>query len=550
MKAQPQAAPIDVGEVKILDVALIKGSIDNVRKTMDKAALEEMTASIRTQGVLQPLLVREVKDKSQPYEVVDGNRRLLCCTPAGVVKVPVIVRVMTDEQMAEAQLVTVLQREDLSGLDEAKAYKKLIDDHKYDVRAVAAKIGRTPGYVYACFRLLRLSPAWLKALAAGEVTEHVAAVVAALIDDHATQDKLMEQEGWELRNDRHDAASIRKVIQTRYMLDLKKAPWKLDDAQLVAAAGACGSCAKRSQAQGDLLGVSGEDNHCMDSACWAQKLKAHNVQLVAKLKADGREVLEGPAAEKAIKASGDSKSDLVVLDSSPHWWHYGGSLREALKGKKVPVVAVAVDSKGIMRELVERKAFLAAVPKQGGFGAQGAAGRTGPLSAKEKAERKARLLDLKATAAAWPKAHELVVQKLVAKGATLAMFKAFAHLITEHHLDFHNTRGPVERLQVKTSGGGYGSTVSKSLAGYLAKATSEKDVLRIIWHTALGPGLYDTHLTPHGEEAFKLAGVDWKALKAVEGKAITAARAAKEAAAAPATKRVKLVGAKPSKKKG
>jgi ParB/RepB/Spo0J family partition protein len=526
-QASPAGPVPEPGKVLMLKIDELHEDPNNTRKTVDKDEEAELAASIRTQGILQPLLVRSRPGHPDGYQVVDGNRRLRAARAGGLKVIPCLHRGMTDADVKEAQLVTVLQRAELAGLEEAEAYKELIDKHGYDVRTLAAKIGRSPAYVYGCFRLLKLSPKWKKALKAGEVSEAVVAVVAQLIEDHATQEALYEDMRWELDDPDLDATSMREVITRKWMLDLKKAPWNLNDAQLVAAAGACGSCPKRSQAQGDLLGDTGKNNFCMDSTCFKGKQEAHAALTVKRARAEGKTVLTGDEAEKAIKEAKDSsKSELVILDSSPNWWAESGNLREALKGKKVPVAVYAQGKSGQLQELVTRKEFYEALPKRSkieNLHGTGGQPRAGKLSAKEKAERRARLLDLKAKAAAWPKAVDMVVSKLSAKGVNLAMMKFMAHIFIKHHGDHHLVNEPGKRMGIKSDSYSYKNAV----ANHLGKAKTEKEVLAVIWNTALGAGLWDTSLTDAGKELFSLAGVDWKAMKSAEAKAITAAREAK-----------------------
>lgn len=138
-----------------LPLAEIIESKTNPRRAMNKAALDELTESVRRVGVVQPVLVRPLP--GGPYELVAGHRRLAAARAAGLTEIPVTVRDLTDTEGLEIQLVENLQRADLHALEEAEGYRRLTAVAKESVPAIAARVGKSFQYVYDRLRLNELT---------------------------------------------------------------------------------------------------------------------------------------------------------------------------------------------------------------------------------------------------------------------------------------------------------------------------------------------------------------------------------------------------------
>lgn len=123
------------------------------RTRFDEARLEELAKSIRANGVVQPLLVRR---KGTSYELIAGERRWRAAQLAGLTHVPVVVRNVPDEKVLELALIENIQREDLNPIEEAQAYKKLIDSIGLTQESLAERVGRDRSYITNFLRLLRL----------------------------------------------------------------------------------------------------------------------------------------------------------------------------------------------------------------------------------------------------------------------------------------------------------------------------------------------------------------------------------------------------------
>ncbi|MFG6113620.1 ParB/RepB/Spo0J family partition protein [Halobacillus sp. MO56] len=123
------------------------------RKRFDSKAIQELQASIEEHGILQPLIVRK---SIKGYEIVVGERRYRAAKAAGLAKVPAVIRELTDEQMMELALLENLQREDLSPIEEAEAYKQLINELGITQETLAKRLGKSRSHIANLVRLLSL----------------------------------------------------------------------------------------------------------------------------------------------------------------------------------------------------------------------------------------------------------------------------------------------------------------------------------------------------------------------------------------------------------
>ena len=140
-------------DVRYIETRLIQNNTLQPRINYDEAKLEELKNSIREQGVLQPILVRA---KGDEFEVVAGERRLKAVRSLRLEKVPVIVKAVTDKEALEIALVENIQREELNPIEEARAFRKLIDDFQYTQEEVAQAVGKNRSTITNLLRVLNL----------------------------------------------------------------------------------------------------------------------------------------------------------------------------------------------------------------------------------------------------------------------------------------------------------------------------------------------------------------------------------------------------------
>lgn len=173
--------------LSLIPIDALEGSASNPRKAILREELEELARSIATIGVLQPLTVRPLQTSAnRRYEIVIGERRWRAAKLANLTHVPCLVRTMTDVAALEAQIVENLQRRDIAPLEEAASYQALLKatnngaTEKIGVADIAARIGKSPRYVYDRLELLKLSEPAKRELSEGKINAGHAAEIARL----------------------------------------------------------------------------------------------------------------------------------------------------------------------------------------------------------------------------------------------------------------------------------------------------------------------------------------------------------------------------------
>ena len=149
---KPEQEKEKAGELEI-KISAIEPNRSQPRKKFEEDALIELSESIKQYGILQPLLVSNKKDH---YEIIAGERRWRAAKLAGLKKVPVIVKEFTDQQEFEISLIENLQREDLNPIEEAQAYKKLLEDYNLRQDEVAERVSKSRTAITNSMRLLKL----------------------------------------------------------------------------------------------------------------------------------------------------------------------------------------------------------------------------------------------------------------------------------------------------------------------------------------------------------------------------------------------------------
>jgi ParB/RepB/Spo0J family partition protein len=276
------------------------------RKHFNKAELEELAESIKTVGVLSPILARPANGH---FEIVFGERRFIAAKLAGLTAINVSVRTLTDEQVLEVQLIENLQREGLHELAEAEGYEAL-QKFGHAAEEIADKVGKSKGYVYGRMKLLALSKAARTAFYDGKLTASTALLLARIPVESVQLEALKEitakRYGLDAGMSFREAAEL---VRRDYMTNLSDAGFPTEDVTLVAAAGPCGACPKRTGNQAELFDDVKNENVCTDPVCFKAKREAHAARAIAKAKETGQMVITGKAAEK-IAPYGAANSSL------------------------------------------------------------------------------------------------------------------------------------------------------------------------------------------------------------------------------------------------
>ena len=171
-----EASPADT---MLVAVGKIRRNPRQPRTTIDPAELEDLAASIREHGVIQPLIVSR-GTAPEEYILIAGERRLEASKLAGLERVPVLVRDASDQQRLELALIENLQREDLSPLETAEAYRHLHEDFGLSHEEVAQRVGKSRVSVSNTLRLLKLPERVRQALGSGQISEGHARAILAL----------------------------------------------------------------------------------------------------------------------------------------------------------------------------------------------------------------------------------------------------------------------------------------------------------------------------------------------------------------------------------
>ena len=161
----------------LIDIEKVTPNPFQPRQLFDEQKIDELAESIRTQGVLQPLLVRRNGDG---YELVAGERRWRAALRAGLKEIPAVVRAVTDHQALELALVENLQREDLNPIDEARALRRLQEDFGFTQEQISDKVGKSRPAVANSMRLLLLPEEVQDQVSAGRISAGQARALLAL----------------------------------------------------------------------------------------------------------------------------------------------------------------------------------------------------------------------------------------------------------------------------------------------------------------------------------------------------------------------------------
>ncbi len=179
--------------VALLPVDAIRPNPRQPRSHFSPEALEELAASIREHGIIQPLVVAQAPD-GEGYILIAGERRLQAAKKAGLTRVPALVREASEQQLLELALIENIQRADLNPLETAEAYRQLHEEFGLSHEEIARRVGKSRVAVSNTLRLLKLPPAVQKALLEGRISEGHARALLGLASAKAQQAALQTVE--------------------------------------------------------------------------------------------------------------------------------------------------------------------------------------------------------------------------------------------------------------------------------------------------------------------------------------------------------------------
>jgi len=485
--------------------------------------LSELVASIRQVGIMQPGTVRP--RAAGGFEVVFGHRRSAAGQQAGLTTIPNIVRDLTDDEVLELQIIENSQRADVHPLDEADGFKVLIDRGR-SAAQIADKVGRSAAYVAQRLALCQLPKAGRKALEDGRITLGGALVLARVPE--SLQRKALDELAPSWQRHPIGAKEAREKIERDFMLRLKDAPFAVDDAELVPAAGPCTSCPKRTGTQVDLFADASSPNLCTDPVCFRGKLDAC-FQIRAKEAAEkGLEVLVGKKAEKALEYS----SGFVRVDAD-HWTG-GKSVKVATVAKAEGLAVTVVQDPRtrapvelVSRREVEKAANKGKKPDRFDERTQGLASKA--RAASRKRERVVALV----TAAGAQQARKARPADLVLLLARLLVMRAGADelaAMAERRTGKKSKRGSRGTLEIE------GKSHESILASLLEEAKTTADVNAFAAELALQMLAPSTYAAARWGFAAKGLGINLGKLEKQAGEELRAEAKAKKAGKAKASK--------------
>ncbi len=188
-----------VSELRYIAISEIEPDADQPRRHFDEEALEELALSVKEHGIVQPLVVIS---KGNTFQIVAGERRWRAAKKAGLEKVPVLVRTLSDQHKLELSLIENLQRRDLNPLETATAYLKLRDQFNLKLEEMSTRVGgKSPSVISNALRLLQLPEDAKKALVEKKISEGHARQILALDNEDAKKELLKRiiKERWSVR---------------------------------------------------------------------------------------------------------------------------------------------------------------------------------------------------------------------------------------------------------------------------------------------------------------------------------------------------------------
>jgi ParB family chromosome partitioning protein len=296
------------GAGAVLEIALaaIAPCPMNLRKRIAGPKFDELVASIRQKGVIEPIIVRPVKGKKASHEVVAGERRFKAAGIAGLSTIPAIVRELTDDEAYDFMLIENLQREDLTDREEAESFKAWVDrSGEMGVQILAEKIGISQAYIRSRIRILALPTAVLKAWEKGDLAFGHLHQLLRVTDEK----ELKEMIDWALERIHNDWEGPLTIKELAREID-DKSP-ALSGA-LFGTKDVCAKCPSNSMVQKDLFGIESAGARCLSPGCF----KKHQAEwLTANWKAS--------AAAKKHGTNGFRFHEDVGYDDVHQFYEYG-----------------------------------------------------------------------------------------------------------------------------------------------------------------------------------------------------------------------------------
>ena len=258
------------GQVRILPIETVAPNPDQPRKTFNEAALEELAASIREKGVLQPILVRPNPREHGAYEIIAGERRWRASQRARLHEIPAIIKDLDDAATLEVAIIENIQRSDLNPVEEAAGFAQLIESFSYTQEQLAQVLGKSRSHVANTLRLMKLPDSVRAMLAEGQLSAGHARALIGRDDAEALAEQIIAKglnvrEVEALLKSREGRAAPRKPDIASAPRGEKDADTAALEADLAAALGAPVSIDHRGE--GGVIAISYKSLSMLDDIC-------------------------------------------------------------------------------------------------------------------------------------------------------------------------------------------------------------------------------------------------------------------------------------------
>lgn len=332
------------GKWQLVPVNDLLPRADNPRRIdVTSDAFLSLVASIRSAGIVTPLLGRPHPTEEGCVELLAGHRRRRAGLEAGLTEFPVIIREMDDRTALEVLVFENLDRENLTPMEEARGVQLLLTDG-HDAQEIADRMGKTRAWVARRANLLNLTKQWQewaeeKGVSAAHLEliarwpkERQGDLLGRLLDGCYDFDRLWMGPG---------SVKVLAAEIADEMRELLKAPWSLDDETLVPKAGACAVCPKRSGCQPDLFTEENKGgDRCLDPDCWDEKMQGFKEVREAVLRK------EHPGLVRVIGKNGSTYHNGKRLTAVLEQWDYDKATKKTQGA--VPAIVVSGEGEGTL----------------------------------------------------------------------------------------------------------------------------------------------------------------------------------------------------------
>ena len=193
------------------------------RKKFDKNSLDELTASIRERGIIQPIIVRVSEDSNDKYELIAGERRWQAAQNAGLHEVPAVILNVDNLKSLEFAIVENVQRKDLNPIEEAEGYQRLINEFNYDQDKVAKFIGKSRAHISNCIRLLSLPAKVIEHIINDKISPGHAKILVGLDNSELLAEKIIRK-----KLSVRQAEALARLVKSNKSSNASKDPNSID----------------------------------------------------------------------------------------------------------------------------------------------------------------------------------------------------------------------------------------------------------------------------------------------------------------------------------